>query len=73
MNIQRTIKHLMTGHLALRAAFPAHAMHAIERAIVRLRLSMEGRYDLRLNRHSVSLHSVVIRAHAHVLLMHSRR
>ena len=33
MNIQRTIKHLMTGHLALRAAFPAHAMHAIERAI----------------------------------------
>ncbi|MFZ1765153.1 MAG: TPM domain-containing protein [Candidatus Nitrotoga sp.] len=33
MAIKRIIKHLMTGSAAVRAAFPAHALHAIEQAI----------------------------------------
>ncbi|MBI5659618.1 MAG: TPM domain-containing protein [Nitrosomonadales bacterium] len=33
MNLRRMIRHLSTGNLAVRAAFPARALHAIERAI----------------------------------------
>jgi uncharacterized membrane protein len=33
MAIQRIIKHLITGSMAVRAAFPAHSLHAIEQAI----------------------------------------
>ena len=33
MNIRRMIRHLSTGHLAVKAAFPARALHAIEQAI----------------------------------------
>ena len=33
MVIQRIIKHLITGSMAVRAAFPAHSLHAIEQAI----------------------------------------
>lgn len=33
MNLKRTIKHLVTGHLAVRRVLPARAMRAIERTI----------------------------------------
>ncbi len=33
MNVSRMIRHLLSGNLAVRAAFPPHSMHAIERAI----------------------------------------
>ena len=33
MNIQRMIKHLMTGNMAVKAAFPARSLQAIEQAI----------------------------------------
>ena len=33
MAIRRIIKHLMTGNVAVRSAFPAHSLHAIEQAI----------------------------------------
>ncbi len=33
MAIQRIIKHLITGSMAVRAAFPAHSLNAIEQAI----------------------------------------
>lgn len=33
MGIQRIIRHLITGNLAVRAAFPARTLHAIEQAI----------------------------------------
>ena len=33
MAIKRIIKHFMTGSASVRAAFPAHALHAIEQAI----------------------------------------
>lgn len=33
MNIQRTIKHLITGSMVVKAAFPARSLQAIEQAI----------------------------------------
>ena len=33
MAIQRIINHLITGSMAVRTAFPAHSLHAIEQAI----------------------------------------
>jgi len=33
MVIQRIIKHLITGSMAVKSAFPAHSLHAIEQAI----------------------------------------
>lgn len=33
MDMRRIIKHLVTGNLAVRAAFPAHSLRAIEQAI----------------------------------------
>ena len=33
MAIQRIVKHLITGSMAVRAAFPAHSLYAIEQAI----------------------------------------
>lgn len=33
MNASRMTRHLLSGNLAVRAAFPPHAMHAIEQAI----------------------------------------
>jgi len=33
MIIRRIIKHLITGSMAQKAAFPAHSLHAIEQAI----------------------------------------
>jgi uncharacterized membrane protein YgcG len=33
MAIQRIIKHLITGSMAVKAAFPAHSLHVIEQAI----------------------------------------
>ncbi len=33
MNASRMIRHLLTGNLSVRTAFPPHAMHAIEQAI----------------------------------------
>ncbi len=42
MATRRIIKHLMTGSLAVRAAFPARSLHAIEQAIRETEASHTG-------------------------------
>ena len=59
MDIRRIIKHLVTGHLAVKAAFPARALHAIEQAIRatearhagQIRFAVEASLDFAALRH----------------------
>ena len=60
MNIPRMIRHLSTGHLAVKAAFPARALHAIEQAIRateamhagQIRFAVEASLDFAALRHN---------------------
>ena len=60
MNIRRIIKHLVTGHIAVKAAFPARALHAIEQAIRatearhagQIRFAVEASLDFAALRHN---------------------
>ena len=42
MHMARIIKHLMTGNIAVNAAFPSHAMRAIEQAIAKTEMGHAG-------------------------------
>lgn len=42
MSIQRIIKHLMTGSIAVESAFPAHSLRVIEQAIGEAEAGHEG-------------------------------
>lgn len=60
MDIRRMIRHLSTGNLAVRAAFPARALHAIERTIReteathsgQVRFAVEASLDFAALRHN---------------------
>lgn len=74
MTVQRIVKHLMTGHLAVKAAFPSRSLHAIEQAIRatearhagQIRFAVEASLDLAALRRNKTANERAIEMFAHL-------
>lgn len=74
MNAGRMIRHLLSGNLAVRAAFPPRSMHAIEQAIRdteathagQIRFAVETSLDFPALRRNVSAHDRAIEVFSHL-------